>query len=155
MPATAESGRARRGWVRIPGGGGVPGRLGRLRTPERFAAVHELLAEGAGPLECAQWTSRALNTVKRCARAERMGNRRHHPRGALRQPGPGRFAACRARTTPPGLLATTGRRGRNPPGWIATTRADMLPGFDLHPERLARSTRATLALRQRSTLDWL
>ncbi len=40
------------------------------RTHERFHAVHALLNEGAGLLECARRLGWALNTVKRYARAD-------------------------------------------------------------------------------------
>jgi transposase len=74
-------------------------------TRERFGAVHYLLAEGAGLRECAR---RHLDDL---------------------------IAACPEMTT----LATrvrefaailTGRRGQDLPGWIATTRADALSGFE-------------------------
>lgn len=42
------------------------------RRRERFTAVHDLLAEGAGLLECTRRLGWALNTVKRYARAERV-----------------------------------------------------------------------------------
>ncbi|MCE7007301.1 ISL3 family transposase [Kibdelosporangium philippinense] len=40
------------------------------RTRQRYAAVHDLLAQGVGLLECARRLGWALNTVKRYARAE-------------------------------------------------------------------------------------
>lgn len=179
------------------------------RTRERFTAVHDLLAEGAGLLECARRLGWALNTVKRYARAERVEDLLRPPRyGAclvdphhdlVRQrlaekipvtrilaeirehgytgsanlvvryinqgradpervaPSPRRLvswlmsrptdlpdhtrrhlddliASCPEMTT----LTTrvrefaailTGRCGQDLPGWIATTRADALPGF--------------------------
>ncbi|WP_218130523.1 transposase [Lentzea jiangxiensis] len=50
------------------------------RTRERFAAVHDLLAEGAGLLECARRLGWALNTVKRYARAKRVEELLRPPR---------------------------------------------------------------------------
>ncbi|MEV4281881.1 ISL3 family transposase [Actinoplanes xinjiangensis] len=41
------------------------------RTRQRHAAVHQLLGQGVGLLECARRLGWALNTVKRYARAER------------------------------------------------------------------------------------
>jgi transposase len=42
------------------------------RTRQRHAAVHALLADGAGLLECARQLGWALNTVKRYARAQNV-----------------------------------------------------------------------------------
>ncbi|MGW5791352.1 ISL3 family transposase [Saccharopolyspora sp. NPDC003752] len=50
------------------------------RTRERFAAVHELLNQGVGLLECARRLGWALNTVKRYARAERVEDLLRPPR---------------------------------------------------------------------------
>jgi Na+-translocating ferredoxin:NAD+ oxidoreductase RnfG subunit len=54
------------------------------RTRERHAAVHALLAQGVGLLECARRLGWALNTVKRYARA-------HKAEELLRPP---RYGAC-------------------------------------------------------------
>ncbi|MEU5847909.1 ISL3 family transposase [Saccharopolyspora shandongensis] len=50
------------------------------RTRERVAAVHELLSQGVGLLECARRLGWALNTVKRYARAERVEDLLRPPR---------------------------------------------------------------------------
>ena len=50
------------------------------RTRERFAAVHALLGEGAGLLECSRRLGWSLNTVKRYARAERVEELLRPPR---------------------------------------------------------------------------
>lgn len=50
------------------------------RTRERFHAVHALLDEGAGLLECARRLGWALNTVKRYARADSVQELLRPPR---------------------------------------------------------------------------
>lgn len=50
------------------------------RTRTRHAAVHELLDQGVGLLECARRLGWALNTVKRYARAETASQLRRPPR---------------------------------------------------------------------------
>ncbi|MGW5644664.1 ISL3 family transposase [Saccharopolyspora sp. NPDC003752] len=50
------------------------------RTRQRFAAVHELRAQGVGLMECARRLGWALNTVKRYARAERVEDLLRPPR---------------------------------------------------------------------------
>jgi transposase len=50
------------------------------RTRERHAAVHALLSNGVGLLECARLLGWALNTVKRYARAQRVEELLRPPR---------------------------------------------------------------------------
>jgi hypothetical protein len=50
------------------------------RTAARHQAVHDLLSQGAGLLECARRLGWALNTVKRYARAETAGKLQRPPR---------------------------------------------------------------------------
>lgn len=50
------------------------------RTRERFAAVHALLADGVGLLECARRLGWALNTVKRYAHAQKVEELLRPPR---------------------------------------------------------------------------
>ncbi|WP_329792523.1 transposase [Lentzea sp. DG1S-22] len=50
------------------------------RTRERFTAVHDLLAQGAGLLECARRLGWVLHTVKRYARAKRAEDLLRPPR---------------------------------------------------------------------------
>jgi transposase len=51
-----------------------------VRTRERFTAVHALLTDGVGLLECARRLGYSLNTVKRYARAERVEELLRPPR---------------------------------------------------------------------------
>ncbi|SDP95648.1 ISL3 family transposase [Lentzea jiangxiensis] len=195
------------------------------RTRKRFAAVHALLAQGAGLLECARCLGWALNTVKRYARAQRVEELLRPPRyGAclvdrhrdlVRQrlaekvpvtrilaeireqgytgsanllvryinqgradpervaPAPRRLvswlmsrpsdlpdhtrrhlddliAACPETTTLAARVREfaailTGRRGEDLSGWIATTRADALPGFDSYLNGLDKDLDAAVA----------
>ena len=55
------------GWRSLPSGR-VPSVIDE-RTRARHAAVHKLLGQGVGLLECARRLGWALNTVKRYARA--------------------------------------------------------------------------------------
>lgn len=50
------------------------------RTRERFAAVHTLLTDGVGLMECARRLGWALNTVKRYARAKNVQELLRPPR---------------------------------------------------------------------------
>jgi len=50
------------------------------RTAARHKAVHDLLAQGAGLLECARRLGWALNTVKRYAHADTAGHLQRPPR---------------------------------------------------------------------------
>jgi transposase len=50
------------------------------RTRQRFAAVHALLADGVGLLECARRLGWSLNTVKRYARAQKVEELLRPPR---------------------------------------------------------------------------
>ncbi|TDD37765.1 transposase [Saccharopolyspora elongata] len=193
------------------------------RTRQRFAAVHELRAQGVGLMECARRLGRALNTVKRYARAERVEDLLRPPRygpclvdahrdhvqrrlaektpvtrilAEIRDQGytgsanllvryinqgradPQRLAPSPRRlvswimSRPEGLsgptrrhlddliascpgmttLATrvrefaailTGRRGQDLAAWIATTRDDVLPGFDAYLNGLEKDWDAT------------
>lgn len=65
------------------GSSGAPGAAARPideRTRARHAAVHELLGQGAGLLECSRQLGWALNTVKRYARAARAEDLIRPPR---------------------------------------------------------------------------
>lgn len=62
----------------------APGSALAARTRDRFAAVHNLLAQGVGLLDCARRLGWSLNTVKRYARA-------HEVEQLLRPP---RYGAC-------------------------------------------------------------
>ena len=57
-----------------------PGRAVDERTRVRHVAVHELLGQGVGLLECARRLGWALNTVKRYARAETAEQLQRPPR---------------------------------------------------------------------------
>jgi transposase len=57
-----------------------PARAVDERTGARHAAVHELLGQGVGLLECARRLGWALNTVKRYARAETAEQLQRPPR---------------------------------------------------------------------------
>lgn len=196
-----------------------------VRTRQRHAAVHALLDQGAGLVECARKLGWSLNTVKRYARADdvhqllrppRYGRclvdahrdlvrqrlaekvpvtqilaeiRQHGYRGSanllVRYINQGRADPPRVLPSPrrlvrwimskpaglPGeirrhlhdllsrcpqmtTMATrvrqfaailTGRRGTDLDAWIATTRADALPGFDAYLNGLDKDHDATIA----------
>jgi hypothetical protein len=70
------------------------------RTLERHTAVHQLLDQGVGLLDCARRLGWALNTVKRYARAERAEQLQRPPqyRETLVDPFRDRCAAAAPRS---------------------------------------------------------
>jgi transposase len=76
------------------------------RTRERHAAVHTLLDQGAGLLECARRLGWALNTVKRYARAARVEDLQRPPRYRETLVDAFRDHLRRRRTEEPGVAVT-------------------------------------------------
>ena len=76
------------------------------RTRQRHAAVHQLLDQGVGLLECARRLGWALNTVKRYARADRAGQLQRPPQYRETMVDSSRDHLRRRRTEEPGVQVT-------------------------------------------------
>jgi hypothetical protein len=83
-----------------------PARVIDERTGARHAAVHELLGQGVGLLECARRLGWALNTVKRYARAATAEQLQRPPRYGRTLVDPYRDHLCRRLAAEPDVAVT-------------------------------------------------
>jgi transposase len=84
-----------------------PGRMIDERTRTRHAAVHELLDQGVGLLECARRLGWSLNTIKRYARAATAEQLQRPPRYGRTLVDPYRDHLRRRLTAEPAVAVTT------------------------------------------------
>jgi hypothetical protein len=100
-------------------------------TLERWQQVHDLLGRGVGLLDCSRRLDLALNTVKRCARADRPERLQRAPQYRPTLVGPDRGHPRKRRAEDPrspGAAAAAGDQGTRLPGQREPARPVHQPG---------------------------